>query len=119
MIGILMAAGLGTRMYPLTQKTPKPLVKVKGVPMVETIIEKLNNKVSHIYIVVGYKHEQFEYLVSKYSNISLIENKEYQTVNNISSIHAAQDVLGTDDCFICEADLYISDPNFFDIKLDS
>ncbi len=38
-IAILMAAGLGSRMRPLTEHTPKPLIKVHNKPMIETIIE--------------------------------------------------------------------------------
>ena len=38
---ILMAAGLGERMRPLTETTPKPLVKVHGKPMIETVVEGL------------------------------------------------------------------------------
>ena len=50
---IIMAAGFGSRMRPLTYKTPKPLIKVNGKPMIETIIEGLiNNVISDIYIVV-------------------------------------------------------------------
>lgn len=118
-IAILMAAGLGSRMAPLTEKTAKPLVKVFGKSMIETIIDGINKRgVKHIYVVVGYKKEQFKFLEEKYPNLTLIENTEFMTVNNISSIHAAADVMGNEDCFICEADLYVSDPSIFLAELD-
>lgn len=118
-IAILMAAGLGTRMRPLTERMPKPLVKVHGTPMIETVINGLRERgISNITIVTGYLGDQFNGLCSKYPEVSIVKNPDYETINNISSIKAVTDILRGHDAFICEADLYVSDGSIFSARLD-
>ena len=91
---IIMAAGYGNRMLPITRNIPKPLIKVNGTAMIETIIRALlANNIEEIYIVVGYLKEQFKSLAEKYPMISLIENPYFDSCNNISSLYAAREYL--------------------------
>ena len=64
---IIMAAGEGQRMRPLTLETPKPLIKVNGVRMIESVINSLHsNGIYEIYVVVGYLKEKFAFLESEF-----------------------------------------------------
>lgn len=107
-IAILMAAGLGSRMRPLTDTVAKPLVEVNGVPLIETVIAALEKRgVAAIYVVTGYKAEQFRPLAAKHPNLRLVYNAEYATKNNINSVAVVADKMASSDCFICEADLFL------------
>ena len=91
---IIMAAGLGNRMYPVTLTTPKPLVRVNGIRMIDTVIQGLHqNGIREIYVVVGYLKEKFAALVQEYPGVVLIENPYFDICNNISSLYVARDYI--------------------------
>lgn len=114
---IIMAAGFGSRMVPVTLDTPKPLVKVKGVRFIETLIESFLEKgIKDIVVVRGYKKEQFDCLLDKYPMIKFVDNDEYDKGNNILSVEKALSYLN--DTFIVEADLYLSNPDLIDVDTE-
>lgn len=89
---IIMAAGMGNRMKPVTLTTPKPLISVNGIRMIDTVINALhNNGIFEIYVVVGYLKEQFKSLEKQYSGLTLVENPYFETCNNISSLYMVRD----------------------------
>ena len=105
MRAIILAAGLGTRLRPMTNNTPKALVKVKDKPLVEYQIEYLKEKgIDEIIIVVGYLHEQFDYLKEKY-NVKLVLNDKYAEYNNFYSLYLVKDYLA--DSYVIDADNYL------------
>ena len=66
---MVMAAGLGTRMRPLTNHTPKPLVKVAGKPLIEYAFDKLRLAgVSKAVVNVHYLPEQVEIYVADFAS---------------------------------------------------
>lgn len=101
---IIMAAGIGKRMRPLTLKTPKPLIEVNGVRMIDTLIDALlANGIEDINIVTGYLADSFKILCSKYPVVRFINNPDYDKYNNISSLYYARELLDTD-VIITDAD---------------
>lgn len=106
---IFIAAGFGTRLVPITLNTPKPLVRVHGIRIIDRLIDAcLESGINEIYIVRGYHAEQFDELHYKYPMLKFLENPMYNEANNISSALIARDMLSN--AYVFEADLLISNP---------
>jgi len=103
---IIMAAGTSSRFAPLSFEKHKAMTVVKGEVLIERQIRQLRSAgVPEIYIVTGYKAEQFDHLVPEYG-VKLIPNHEYLTRNNNGSIMAVKDFLANS--YICSSDNYFN-----------
>ena len=106
---IFIAAGFGSRLVPITFNTPKPLVRVHGVRIIDRLIDAcLEAGINEIYIVRGYLSELFDQLLYKYPMVKFLENPVYNEANNISSSLVARYMLSN--AYVFEADLLISNP---------
>lgn len=107
---VFIAAGFGSRLVPVTLNTPKPLVRVNGTRMIDTLLDAVTAAgIEEIYIVRGYLGEQFDQLKYKYPNIRFIENPMYNEANNISSAMCARHLL--QNAYVLEADLVLYNPS--------
>lgn len=108
---VILAAGFGSRMMPATKDKPKPMVTVHGKRIIETLLDSLVNVgIRDITIIRGYQKGKFDELLKKYPFIKFIDNSNYDKFNNISSAILAKDVF-TGGSYLCEADLYITNPD--------
>ena len=106
---VFIAAGFGSRLVPITLNTPKPLVRVNGTRMIDTLLDAVVAAgIEEIYLVRGYLGEQFDQLLYKYPNIKFIENPYYNEANNISSALLVRNLL--QNAYVLEADLVLSNP---------
>lgn len=107
---IILAAGKGTRMRPITQTIPKPMVKVNDKRIIETLLDALKSaEITDVTIVRGYLSEKFDELLPKYPYLKFVENEDYDTTNNMSSALRVKDELKN--AYIMEADLDLYNPD--------
>lgn len=113
MRAIIIAAGKGTRLYPLTKNTPKSLLEVgDGLTLLEAQLHSLGeNGIKDIVIIVGYRAEQIEAKVQKYKNqfnIKTVFNPFYETSNNLMSVWLARYYMDDDFITINGDDMFTS-----------
>lgn len=107
---IVLAAGRGERMRPLTDEMPKPMVRVDGRRIIDTLLAALVAAgIPEIYVVRGYLGEKFDALKEEYPTLHFIDNPHWHEANNISSLLAAGDLV--ENAFVVEGDLFLQNPS--------
>ena len=87
MKAIILAAGLGTRLRPITDEVPKCMVPVNGVCIIDKQISNLHKHgITDIVVVGGYKADMLKKHLSVFPDITFIDNIRYAETNNIRFI---------------------------------
>ena len=110
MQAIILAAGIGKRLKPLTEKCPKCMVEVKGKPIIINMLDELvcSKKIKEVLIVCGYMADKIQELIGndyRGLKIDYIINPKYESTNNVYSLYLAKDWVDSD-CILLESDLY-------------
>ncbi len=108
MKALILAAGFGSRLAPITDECPKALVPVNGTPIIFNQIDNLLlNGITDITVVSGYKAEILEKRITeKYPSVRIINSVDYATTNNMYSAYIARDAVGSCEFLMMNADVF-------------
>jgi len=109
MKAVILAAGIASRLRPLTDDTPKCLLKVGEKSILELTIDNIiANDIHDVIIVTGYLQEKIKNFVSnKYPdlNVTYIYNEVYESTNNIYSLWLTKESLSGDEMLLMDSDI--------------
>lgn len=108
MKAVILAAGIGSRLRPLTDSMPKCMVEVNGVKIIENQLKSLiENKIEDILVVTGYKSDILEeYISTTFPNIKIMRNKDFLTTNNMYSLYLTKEFVKNKKFILMNADVF-------------
>lgn len=115
MQAIMLAAGKGSRLGKLTKNNTKCMLEINGISLLERAIIALKNaNINKLVLVIGYKGDNLKKYIKdkkldKKIDIEYVENKDYDTTNNIYSLYLAKDYFYKDDTILLESDIIYDD----------
>jgi len=109
MKAIILAAGVGSRIRPLTDNTPKSLLKVGDKTILERMITNIEDvEMTEVIVITGYLEEQIkEFIREKFPhlNVTYIKNEKYDQTNTGYSLLLTKEAVGDDDFVKFDADV--------------
>lgn len=105
---VMVAAGLSSRLYPLTENQPKCLLEIAEATIVERNVALLKaNGFEEIYIVTGYLHEKIESTLG--GQCKYIYNPYYKCCNNMGSLYYARHVIDNEPFLYMHGDIVFTE----------
>jgi len=115
---MILAAGYGTRLRPITEKIPKPLVKVADITLLQNVLDhvlKLNCE--KIIINTHYQHEKIsDFIKNNYSKNNIVISYEKELLGTGGGVKNARSLFTSNEVLILNSDILWSSNNFRDIK---
>lgn len=105
MDAIILNAGKGTRLLPLTENKPKALIEINKITILDRQLRLLCKKGINVIIVTGYLSEQIEKEAKKYDRIQVVKNEDYATTDNTYSLLLGVSKLKSDKVLIIDGDV--------------
>lgn len=110
---VILAAGFGSRLRPLTDFRPKPLVEVNGTSILHNALRNLETVgVTEVTIVVGYRKDAIEYACGdRFGNLQInyVESTVFDRTGSAYSLWLARDALVSGDCYLLEGDVFFEE----------
>ncbi len=104
MQAIIVAAGRSSRLYPLTNETPKCLLEIGGSSLIQRAVDLLNaNNIIDIFVVVGFYHQKIRQSLK--DQVRFVYNPFYAQTNNMASLWLAMPFLGPGDFIYLHSDV--------------
>ena len=121
MHAVILVAGTATRLRPLTDSTPKCLLRVKGRAILGMMIENLRlSGIEHFVLVTGYLEDQIHrFIKENYPavKVTFISNELFASTNNIYSLWLAKDRVKSKDFLLLDGDI-VFDRGIIDLLLN-
>jgi NDP-sugar pyrophosphorylase family protein len=119
---VILAAGFGSRLRPLTDFQPKPLVQVNGVSIMHNALRNLASLgVREVTIVVGYRKDAIEYVFAgEFCGMAIryVESDAFERTGSAYSLWLARDALMAGDVYLLEGDVFFDEQTLLRLQRD-